>query len=103
MNYNVLLVCGTGASSGFLAVNIRKAAAARGISMKVSARSESEILNNIEDINCLMVGPHLASNFDSILEDIEGYDVKCALISKDSYAKLDGDKVVDQILDLFKN
>lgn len=102
-NYNVLLICGSGASSGFLAANIRKAAAARGITMKVSARSESEILNYVDDINCLLVGPHLASNFDSIKEDIEGYDIKCALISQECYAKLNGEMAIDQILTLFNN
>lgn len=101
--YNVLLVCGSGASSGFMAANIRKAAAARGIKMTVTARSESEILNYVEDINCLLVGPHLASNFDAILEDCEGYDIKCAIIAKECYARLNGDMAVDQILELFGN
>lgn len=100
-NYNVLLVCGSGASSGFMAANIRKAASTRGITMSVTARSESEILNYVEDINCLLVGPHLASNFDAILEDIDGYDIKCAIISKECYSKLNGDMAVDQILKLF--
>lgn len=102
-NYNVLLVCGSGASSGFMAANIRKAASARGITMKVTARSESEVSNYVEDINCLLVGPHLASNLDSIKEDIDGYDIKCALISKECYAKLNGDMAVDQILEMFGN
>lgn len=101
MEYNILLVCGSGASSGFMAANIRKAAAARGIKMSVQARSESEILNYVEEINCLMVGPHLASNFDSILEDCEGYDIKCAIIAKEAYARLNGEAVLDQILELF--
>ena len=35
--HNVLLVCGSGASSGFMAANIRKAAAARGLSITVNA------------------------------------------------------------------
>ena len=39
--HNVLLVCGSGASSGFMAAIIRKAAAARGLSITVNARSES--------------------------------------------------------------
>lgn len=101
MDMRVLLVCGSGASSGFMAANIRKAAAARGITMKVTARSESELLNYVEDINCLLVGPHLVSSFDSLVEDTEGYDIKCAIISKECYAKLNGDMAVDQILELF--
>lgn len=57
---NVLLVCGSGASSGFMAANIRKAASARGLDVSVVARSESEIESYIDDIDVLMAGPHLA-------------------------------------------
>lgn len=99
--HNVLLVCGSGASSGFMAANIRKAAAARGLKLTITARSESEVLNYVEDIDCLMVGPHLATVIPSLKEDIEGYDIKIALIDKEAYAKLNGDKVLDQILELF--
>ena len=45
--HNVLLVCGSGASSGFMAANIRKAASARGLEITVTARSESEVLNYV--------------------------------------------------------
>lgn len=99
--HNILLVCGSGASSGFMAANIRKAAAARGLQWSVTARSEAEVLNYVEDIDCLMVGPHLASNLGSIEEDCEGYDIKIALLEKSAYAKLNGEMAVDQILGLF--
>ena len=99
--HNVLLVCGSGASSGFMAANIRKAASAMGLEITVTARSESEVLNYVEDIDCLMVGPHLATVIPSLEEDIEGYDIKIAIIDKDAYAKLNGDKALDQILELF--
>jgi PTS system cellobiose-specific IIB component len=99
--HDILLVCGSGASSGFMAANIRKAASARGLEWKVTARSESEILNYVEDIDCLMVGPHLASNLGAIEEDCEGYDIKVALLTKEAYSKLNGDLAVDQILEMF--
>ena len=99
--HNVLLVCGSGASSGFMAANIRKAASARGLEITVTARSESEVLNYVEDIDCLMVGPHLATVIPSLEEEIEGYDIKIAIIDKDAYGKLNGDKALDQILELF--
>lgn len=55
--HNVLLVCGSGASSGFMAANIRKAAAARGLSITVNARSESTVEDYVDEIDCLMIGP----------------------------------------------
>jgi len=89
--HNVLLVCGSGASSGFMAANIRKAAAARGLSITVNARSESTVEDYVDEIDCLMIGPHLAST----LPDMVG------VIEQAAYARLNGEAALDQILGLF--
>ena len=98
----VLLVCGSGASSGFMAANIRKAASKQGIDMDVTARSESEIENYIEDIDCLMIGPHLAYLEDEVEEIIDGADIKHAIMKSDYYAKLDGAGALSHILSLYE-
>mgnify|MGYP003425186306 CR=1 FL=1 len=97
----VLLVCGSGASSGFMAANIRKAAAARRLEISVNARSESEVENYIDDIDCLMVGPHLAILMDDMQSICEGRSIKVALMKPEYYAHLDGGKALDHILSLF--
>lgn len=96
-----LLVCGSGASSGFMAANIRKAAAARGLDIEINARGESEIENYIEDIDALLVGPHLAYILDEIEEYTNGLDVKVLLMKPDYYSVLDGEKALDDLLALF--
>ncbi|UYP01232.1 PTS sugar transporter subunit IIB [Oceanotoga sp. DSM 15011] len=99
---NVLLVCGSGASSGFMAANIRKAASKRGLKIKVFARSEAEIENYIDEINCLMVGPHLSYILDEIDNIVEDKDIKVALMKPEYYSILNGDNALDHILSLFK-
>ena len=99
--HNVLLVCGSGASSGFMAANIRKAAAARGLSITVNARSESTVEDYVDEIDCLMIGPHLASTLPDMEEICDGYDVKVGVIEQAAYARLNGDAALDQILGLF--
>ena len=69
---NILLVCGTGASSGFMAKNIRQAAKARNIEIGVKARSDSVVEDYIEDIDLLLVGPHLSY----MLQDLEDKSTK---------------------------
>jgi PTS system cellobiose-specific IIB component len=98
---NVLLVCGSGASSGFMAANIRKAAAGRGIDMNVTARSESEIENYIDEIDCLMAGPHLAYLLDEVDEIVGDTNVKVGLMKPEYYATLNGEKALNHILSLF--
>ncbi|WP_206911420.1 hypothetical protein IGL98_001033 [Enterococcus sp. DIV0840] len=92
---NVLLVCGSGASSGFMAANMRKAAKLKNLDMNIVARSESEIENYIEEIDALMVGPHLEYIIDEI---IHGFPVKVILMKKEYYATLDGDAAVEHLL-----
>ncbi len=99
--HNVLLVCGSGASSGFMAANIRKAATARGLAITVNARSEATVEDYVEEIDCLMIGPHLASIKEDMEEICQGYDIKVGIVDRDAYAHLNGEKALDQILALF--
>lgn len=99
--HNVLLVCGSGASSGFMAANIRKAAKARGLEITVNARSEATVEDYVEDIDCLVIGPHLASIKEDMDEICEGHDIKVLICDRDAYAHLNGDKALDQILAAF--
>jgi len=99
--HNVLLVCGSGASSGFMAANIRKAAKARGLEITVNARSESSVEDYVEEIDCLMIGPHLASMKEDMEERCEGYDIKVGVIEPAAYARLNGEAALDQILGMF--
>lgn len=95
---NVLLVCGSGASSGFMAANMRKVIKERGLDIAVTARSESEIENYIDEIDALMVGPHLAYILEDIDEYMQGADVKVILMKADYYSKLDGAAALDDLL-----
>lgn len=90
----VLLVCGSGASSGFMAANIRKAAEKKGLKISVKARSESEIENYIEDIDLLLVGPHLSYLINDLEEIARPYEVSVMLIPKELYGSLNGEGVL---------
>lgn len=94
----VLLVCGSGASSGFMATNMRKAASQQGLDIDIKARSESEIENYIDEIDALMVGPHLAY----VLDDIDGYvgdsNVKVILMKPEYYSTLNGEMAIEHLV-----
>ena len=72
--HRVLVVCGAGASSTFLAHRIRAAARGRDIDVTVSASSTIGLSERLDDIDVLLVGPHLAAQFDelSILAQAQG-------------------------------
>ncbi len=85
-----------------MASNIRKAAVKRGLDVTVTARSEAEIENYINDIDCPMIGPHLAYLEEDVSKIIQGKDIKVALMKPDYYATLNGEQALDHIVTLFK-
>lgn len=99
---SVLLVCGSGASSGFMAANMRKAASKQGMEIDIKARSESEIESYIDEIDALMVGPHLAYILDEVEDYIHEYNVKVILMKAEYYSTLDGDKAIAHLLEEMK-
>lgn len=96
---NVLLVCGSGASSGFMAANMRKAASKQGLEIDIKARSESEIENYIDEIDALMVGPHLAYILDEVDKYTHGTNVKVILMKADYYSTLNGEKAIAHLME----
>ena len=62
-------------------------------------RSESEIENYIDEIDALMVGPHLAYILDDIDEYTEGNDVKVILMKADYYSTLNGEKAIAHLME----
>ena len=86
---SILLVCGSGASSGFMAANMRKAVKKAGLNYEIKARSESELGDYADSIDALMIGPHLAAEFDTLKSAVPE-NVKVILMKADYYSILDG-------------
>ena len=82
MSKNILLICGSGASSGFMAANMRKAAKKAGLDYKIQARSEAE--------------------FDAIKNEVPD-KVKVILMKPDYYSILDGKSAIDDLKTQLEN
>ena len=99
----ILLMCGAGASSGFMAQAMRKAAKEQGLDdIDVIARSEAEMTNNLKGTDIIMFGPHLAYKKDALAKDLEQYNIPFAFIDKDAYGAIDGAATLKQAMDVLK-
>lgn len=98
----ILLACGTGASSGFVAQSMRKAAKKQGLEVSIKATSDTDIMEYVNDIDILLIGPHLKHRYEEIESSVKDYGVKSMIISKDHYAILDGKSVLEEALELIK-
>lgn len=93
--YNVLLCCGAGMSSGFLAQRAQKAAEKKSADMNIDAKSQSVVEDVIEDYDVLLLGPHYESHLDEFEEIAEPFDIPVAVIPQAIYGSLDGEGLVD--------
>jgi PTS system cellobiose-specific IIB component len=98
---NVLLICGSGSSTGFMAASMRKEAAKQGLDWEITARSEGEVENYVDNANCIMVGPHLAYLIEELTERYRNRDIKIALMNKSYYSTLDGIAAIKHIQSLY--
>ncbi|RDU24690.1 PTS sugar transporter subunit IIB [Anaerosacchariphilus polymeriproducens] len=95
----VILCCGAGMSSGFLANALKKASKKRKMNISASAHAESNVMSVVkEGVDVLCIGPHYASRFDTYKELCSGYDTDVILIPKDIYGTLDGEGLLDYIM-----
>lgn len=98
----ILLCCGGGISSGMLAQACRKAAKKKGLDVKVDAKSESQVNDYLTQIDVLMLAPHYEIELDKFTKLAEPHNVKVAVIPKDVYGMLDGEKLIEIATGLVK-
>ncbi len=91
---NIYLVCGSGASSGFMAAAIRKAAKKLKLEYTAKATSESQLADNLDNVDVILVGPHIAYKEESIKEIADGKGIKVGVLPQDIYGTLDGEKAI---------
>ncbi len=97
----ILLMCGAGASSGFIAQAMRKAAKKQGIEdIEIIARSDAEMMSNIKGTDLIMFGPHLEHKKDALANDLKPYNIPFTFISKEAYGSIDGEAALKQALDV---
>ncbi|MFB2585605.1 PTS sugar transporter subunit IIB [Herbiconiux liukaitaii] len=76
----VLIVCGAGASSTFLALRLRRIARERGLDLIVEAGTLSDVDERLAATSVLLVGPPLASVFDELNTRARAAGVRAALL-----------------------
>ena len=87
----ILLACGIGASTGFMAAGMRKVAKSKGLNCTIKAVSKSEIMDYADNF---------ASEVPEIQAQVASHGVKVMAIDPDYYAALDGESILEDAYDL---
>lgn len=95
----ILVVCGAGASSTFVAQRVRRAAADRGYSWSASAGTEQSLPIDLDAADVVLVGHHLAHVLEHIERAAESRGTTVVLLPSDITSDLDGSRTLRLVSD----
>lgn len=98
----ILVVCGAGASSTFVAQRVRRAAHDRGLPYSATAGTARSIPNDLDATDIVLVGPHLAPDMERISQDAAIRGVLVVLLPEDVFTDLTGSRTLALIEDALR-
>jgi PTS system cellobiose-specific IIB component len=93
----ILIVCGAGASSTFLAHRMRAGARTRGLEATVRAETLTSLTDSLAGVDVLLVGPHLADRFDGIRREAALVGTAVALLPEDAFGAGGAEAALDTV------
>ncbi|MBD7908216.1 PTS sugar transporter subunit IIB [Sporosarcina gallistercoris] len=96
----IILVCSAGMSTSMLVNKMKKAAEERSLDLEVSAVAESQLKNNLDNLDVVLIGPQVRYLEKKIKQQLEPLGVKVDIINQLAYGLMQGDKVLDQAIAL---
>lgn len=86
----ILVVCGAGASSTFVALRLRRAAQAAGLEYAAFAGTEQSLPIDLDTADVVLLGPHLAHSLDEVRALAAPRGVAVGVLPDDIFTDLDG-------------
>jgi PTS system cellobiose-specific IIB component len=95
----ILVVCGAGASSTFVAQRVRHAAHDRGLAYSAFAGTELSLPIDLDGADVVLVGPHLVHALERIAQDAARRGTAVVLLPPDIFSDLDGSRTLALVQD----
>lgn len=86
----IVVVCGAGASSTFVALRLQRAAAAAQLDYVVAGSTETSLADDLQFTDLLLVGPHLSEQIETIRARAAAHRVPTILLPEDVFGDADG-------------
>ncbi len=96
----IILVCSAGMSTSLLVSRMQKEAEARSFDADIAAIPESELKNNLDGLDVVLIGPQVRYLEKQVRSKVEPLGVKVSVIDNMAYGMVQGDKVLDQAISL---
>ncbi|WP_053220004.1 PTS sugar transporter subunit IIB [Virgibacillus senegalensis] len=98
----IVLVCSAGMSTSMLVSKMEKSAEARQVDVTITAVPESALKHHLDGLDVVLIGPQVCYLEKKIKKQLEPKGVKVEVIDQIAYGMIQGDKVLDQALQLYE-
>ncbi|MET4638679.1 PTS sugar transporter [Mycetocola sp. 2940] len=95
----ILVVCGAGASSTFVALRIRKSATARSLPVTAEACPLDFLPERLPGARVILLGPHLGDRLDAVRTAADRAGVAVVALPDTIFSSPTGDEALDLALD----
>lgn len=99
----VILVCAAGISTTMLVNKMKQASNLVDGELDVKAIPETEVNNNIEKADVVLLGPQVRYRLNQIKEICDPLNIPVDVIDTVKYGMVDGAAIVAQAVELFNN
>lgn len=99
----ILVICGAGASSTFMAQRLRRAAADQALDVSVEAGAESQVLSgtlSLDGVDVLLIGAHLADHEPALRAVAEPLGTAVAVLPGDVFGVEGGARALELVLSI---
>lgn len=97
----VMLVCSFGMSTSFLTKKMNDLAKEKGIPLTVYAKSENQIEDELERVDCILIGPQVAYMEEKLKERVGGR-VPMECIDPTDFGRMNAAAILKQSIRLLK-
>ncbi len=96
----VLLVCSAGMSTSFLVEKMKKSAQEKGIEAEIKAIPEAQANEYVGKVDILLLGPQV-KYLEGAMKEMFG-ETPVSVINMMDYGAMNGEKVLNNVLDILK-
>ena len=97
---NILLCCAAGMSTSLLVRKMEDEAKIKGIEVKIWAIGETDIYNNIDLADVILLGPQVRYRLTEVKELCKPKNIPVELVNTVDYGLMNGKKVLEHALKL---
>ncbi|HAF61558.1 MAG TPA: PTS sugar transporter subunit IIB [Anaerolineaceae bacterium] len=98
----IILLCALGMSTSITVAKIRRAFAEEELDIELSAYSENQLVDYIDDADLVLLAPQIAYLEDELMEECAKHHKKCVVFPIDIYATSDKNILISFIKPLIE-